>query len=243
MFGDFRLHDQFRTEVVCIGAERTPVLVIDNFLKDAEALVEFAARAAFSPVDQTIYPGLRVPIPMEYPFAVLKLLRDALRETFSVSSAQAIGGQADFSLITTRPGDAHYRQRYPHFDGPDPNIIAGLHYLCSSEQGGTSFYRHRSTSFESVNVSRYDAYVRVIEEEIAAQQKPPIRYTNGDTPLFERVASFDAVFNRMLIYRGITLHSPNIASDFRFDANPKTGRLTANAFFLFRTARAPARPR
>lgn len=243
MFGDFRLHDEFRAEVVNVGAERTPVLVIDNFLKDAEALVEFAVRAPFSAVDRTIYPGLRAPIPMEYPFAVLKLLRDVLRETFGVSSAHAIGGQADFSVVATPPGEAHYRQLYPHFDGPDPNIIAGLHYLCASEHGGTSFYRHRSTGFESVNASRYEAYVRIIEEEIAAQQEPPIRYTNGDTPLFERIASFDSAFNRVLIYRGINLHSSNIASDFRFDGNPRTGRLTANSFFLFRMAGAPARAR
>jgi hypothetical protein len=233
MFGDFKLHEDFRCEIVRVGAERLPVLVIDNFLRNAEALVDFAARAAFTPVDRTIYPGVRAPIPMEYPFAVLKLLERPLREAFGVARARAAGGQADFSLITLRPEEAHYRQLHPHFDGPDPNIIAGLHYLCSPEHGGTSFYRHRSSGFESIDKARYADYARAIEGEIEARQERTASYANGDTPLFERTASFDAAFNRMLLYRGMSLHSANVPPDFHFDANPRTGRLTANAFLLF----------
>lgn len=52
--------------------------------------------------------------------------------------------------------------------------------------------------------------------------------------MFERTLSLEAAFNRVLIYRSINLHSADIGPAFGFDANPKTGRLTANTFFYYR---------
>ena len=43
----------------------------------------------------------------------------------------------------------------------------------------------------------------------------------------------EPVFNRVLIYRSMTLHSADIAEDFDFDPDPRTGRLTVNALFNF----------
>jgi hypothetical protein len=59
---------------------------------------------------------------------------------------------------------------------------------------------------------------------------PPAQYVDGDTPLFERIARYDAVFNRMLVYRGSMLHSVNVPAGFVPDANPRTGRLSINTF-------------
>ncbi|HEY5806996.1 MAG TPA: DUF6445 family protein, partial [Povalibacter sp.] len=53
-----------------------------------------------------------------------------------------------------------------------------------------------------------------------------------DTPLFERIARYEAVFNRALIYRGSLLHSVNVPNDFVPDTNPRTGRLTLNTFLI-----------
>jgi hypothetical protein len=63
--------------------------------------------------------------------------------------------------------------------------------------------------------------------------KPPPRdYVRGDTPQFEQIHAIEARFNRMLVYRGITLHSGNPSPDFKPDFNPRTGRLTVNMFLL-----------
>ena len=51
-------------------------------------------------------------------------------------------------------------------------------------------------------------------------------YANGDSAQFERIANYEPVFNRMLIYRGKSLHSASIGPAFAFDADPRTGRLT-----------------
>ena len=55
-------------------------------------------------------------------------------------------------------------------------------------------------------------------------------YINGDTELFEQIASVPAVFNRILIYRRNSLHSGCIDRDFVPDPNPLTGRLSINCF-------------
>ena len=52
--------------------------------------------------------------------------------------------------------------------------------------------------------------------------------------MFERTQTFAAVFNRVLIYRSINLHSADIGPAFAFDADPRRGRLTANTFFYYR---------
>jgi len=47
--------------------ERSPVLVIDNFLSDPEVLIDFAAaHAQFESVSNAFYPGVRAPIPPIY---------------------------------------------------------------------------------------------------------------------------------------------------------------------------------
>jgi hypothetical protein len=61
----------------------------------------------------------------------------------------------------------------------------------------------------------------------------PSGFIGGDSELFERIASFPAVFNRALIYRGISLHAGDIEAAFPFDPDPRKGRLTANTVFFF----------
>jgi hypothetical protein len=230
---NYRLHPNFSWRAEAIGREGQRVVVIDNFLVEAEALVEQAAGAAFAPAPETLYPGVRARLALTYTFVFRDQLADVFREAFALDVADIAGGQTDFSVVTTPPRCAHVRQLYPHFDGPDPNIIAGLHYLCDGANGGTSFYRHRATGYEVIGREREGAYVEALKGEIA-RSPPRTHYPCGDSDLFERIASFPAVFNRLLIYRGAGLHSGDIGADFGFDPNPRTGRLTANTFLAFR---------
>ena len=59
---------------------------------------------------------------------------------------------------------------------------------------------------------------------------PPAQYVNGDTPLFERSARYEAAFDRAIVYPGASLHSGDIPPGFVPDADPRTGRLTVNSF-------------
>jgi Family of unknown function (DUF6445) len=58
---------------------------------------------------------------------------------------------------------------------------------------------------------------------------PPAAYYSGDQR-FERIAGYEASFNRALLYRGITLHSGAIINPAGLSPDPRVGRLTINAF-------------
>ncbi|HEY6641877.1 DUF6445 family protein [Povalibacter sp.] len=210
-----------------IGNGRAPVLVIDNARPDAQALIEVAAARTDYSVRSLYYPGVRSSAPPEYAHSTVTRLRDLIRTTFDLAGELVIT-DSTFSLVVTPPDKLLPFQRVPHFDSADQNRIAVLHYLC--DLGGTSFYRHRSTGTEIVTADMQERYMRSVNAEVRTVGMPPAQYVDGDTPLFERIARYDAVFNRMLVYRGSMLHSVNVARGFVPDANPRTGRLSINTF-------------
>ena len=217
--------------VTQVGAERAPVMVIDNFLAHPEELVEEAAtQHPFKPF-ALYYPGVRAPIHPMYPLAVYQILRDPIRKIFGLDGLDVVMADSDFRMVTQGPAGLHPRQKVPHYDGADPNVIVVLHYLARQPQGGTSMYKHRQTGFERIAGNRVEPFEKAINEEL--KSATPEGFVNGDTDLFERIASFPGLFNRALIYRGISLHSGDIAADFPFDPDPLTGRLTANTVFGF----------
>jgi hypothetical protein len=145
--------------------------------------------------------------------------------------------ECNFSLVTLRAEDTVPFQRIPHFDGTDMHRIAVLHYLCETRHGGTAFYRHRTTGFEVITPANVRTYTQALDDDIRRTGMPAAGFVNGSTALFERIAAYDAVFNRALVYRGTSLHSGSLPADFVPDANPRTGRLTLNTFLQLRTAR------
>ena len=215
-----------------IGNAREPVIVVENAWSDVEGLVEAAAARGDYRTRSLYYPGLRSPAPPEYARATLATLRDLIRKTFGISREMEIV-DSTFSLVVTPPEKLVPFQRVPHFDSADPNRIAVLHYL--SNLGGTSFYRHRSTGTEIVTADMQERYMRTVNTEVRTVGMPPAQYVDGDTPLFERIARYDAIVNRMLIYRGSLLHSVNVPQGFVPDANPRLGRLSINTFLAVKT--------
>jgi hypothetical protein len=210
------------------------VLVIDNFAEAPEALVEYAAaQAPFPPAQQTFYPGLRAPAPIEFVQGVHAYMEGALRAAFGLEGQTVVSGGWDFSLVTRPADELTLRQRMPHIDSTHPGNLALLLYLTPTPQGGTGFYRHRSTGFEAITEDRFDRYEAALKAEVATFGEPA-GYICGDTPIFERIADCEAVFNRLIVYRGRDLHAASLAPDFAGDPDPRKGRLTLNLFFHFR---------
>lgn len=232
--GQLRLHERCRVSSERVGAERLPVLVVDSFLSNPDLLVEYAAQhCSFEGVSDTFYPGTRAQAPPIYSFAVRAFLGAAIGVAFGLNNSRVTGELGHFSLVTTPPEKLSVLQRMPHFDNPNPKQLAVLHYLCGPADGGTSFYRHRRTEFEFVDESRRDGYAAAVKEDLAVLGPPPLKYICGDDAMFERIAGFDAAFNRVLVYRSVDLHSADIPPVSCFDPNPRSGRLTANFFFYY----------
>ena len=232
--GRFGLHQEFRSSVLRIGQERSPLLVVDNFLSDPEMLIDYAAaHATFSSVNDTRYPGVRAPLPQIYSLAVRAYLGVLIAETFQLGASPLAGELAFFSLVTKRPEQLRTWQRVPHFDNSDEQQLAVLHYLSPRDQGGTSFYRHRATGYEVIRPQRVVEYMAAVDAELAAAETADAAFIGGDTVCFQRFAKVEGNYNRLIVYRSANLHSPDIPADFQFDRAPRTGRLTANLFFKF----------
>jgi hypothetical protein len=227
----FRPHPEIRPRVDPIGADRAPVMVIDNFVADPEALIG-AAEAAFALKSEprSYFPGIVSAVPQAYAMAAVDFLMPALCRTFGVSGHVLQGG-CDFQLVTTPPSDLTQRQSIPHFDAADPTLLASVHYLCAAPFRGTAFYRHVSTGVESIDRHRLASYEASLAEEL--ERHPPTGYIDGDTPLFSRLAEYEPVFNRIILFRGASLHSGLADSGHGFAPDPRTGRLTTNLFLKF----------
>lgn len=223
------LDAQFAYSAYWVGQEKSPLLVIDNFLKDPQQLVDFCAKATTLEQIDTYYPGIRVAAPDIYLQALFHYLGPLLAEVFALSLDAIQGGRALYSLVTTPPEQLEPKQCLPHVDSFTPGELACVHYLCTPEQGGTSFYRHKSTGYETLSNHRIEAYNQSLVDQ-GAVAKEPKSYMNGANAFFDRIAKIDALFNRIIIYPTNLLHSANISSKFQFSPHPREGRLTLNSF-------------
>ena len=228
-----RLHANFRHEIVYIGNDAAPVLMVDNFLSDPEIVREYVVGQGIFKPGHASYPWIQSVVPPVYVHALRLFLVDIIKPVFGLENAQLAKAFSGFSLVTTPPDKLNIAQCLPHFDSTDPKQIALLHYVCPPGKGGTAFYRHRRTGYEYVDETRLANYTDSVNAELREMGMIPARYVNGSTSQYERIAGFEPVFNRVLIYRSMTLHSADIAEDFDFDPDPRTGRLTVNALFNF----------
>ena len=215
-----------------VGRESEPIVVIDNFAPDPDALVDAAAAAALTPAGE-FYPGPRAPAPPEYFAQVGGLVAAAVRKVFGYQDHLAVD-RALFSLATTAPADLSLAQRIPHVDSVEPGRIAIVHYLSRTDFGGTRFFRHRATGFETIDAARHRAYLDALAADFAAQGEPPPGYIGTDSPLFEAIATVPPAWNRAILYRSSLLHCAAIPNYIALPADPRTGRLTIASFLTAR---------
>jgi len=213
-----------------IGAEKEPLLIIDNFAPQADAWVKYAGILNFKKL-APYYPGVRAPISADYLRLHVEPLQPLLAETFGYRSGAKLV-EAFYSIVTTPPDELVPLQRMPHFDGGGDEKLALLHYLSPASMGGTAFYRHKSTGYQTVPDAKYPAYKASLEADVEKHGLPAPDYFRNSNDMFERIGSCDAAFNRAVIYRGTNLHAVDLPEGFAFDPSPQTGRLTINTFLL-----------
>ncbi|ALS99895.1 DUF6445 family protein [Lacimicrobium alkaliphilum] len=224
-------HKNMQIQSLHIGKEQAPLLVVDNFVDQSQWLVEQACKEHLV-ANSPYYPGIRAAAPARYRQLLLQSLESTLIDAFGLPANSLSFSVCHFSVVTTPPQQLKLLQRIPHFDTPERDALAAVHYLFEGDQGGTAFYRHRKTGFETIDKGRAPEYFRSLEAENNGPNLPKASegYISGDTPLFEKIAEQQGVFNRLIVYRRHSLHSGAIPANASLSADPRQGRLTISSF-------------
>lgn len=226
------MHAGWSVSVVTQGLEAQPVVVIDGFAPEPEALVEDASYLAFRSMGEH-YPGIRAPVAAPVLRPMLAAIAPIAAATFGAGTLEVV--DAFYSLVTTPPSALAPIQRLPHFDEMAPTRLALLHYLARDEGTGTAFFRHRATGFESVDRDRLAPYRQALDADLQRHGLPDPAYIAGDTAVFEQVARHRGRFNRAILYRSNTLHCAAIPPETVLSRDPGNGRLTVNTFLELRS--------
>ena len=211
-----------------LGYESLPIAIIDNFADEPDRLIASACEAHFEQIGE-FYPGPRARAPAVYMTGVASIVAPVVSALFGVGDSLRLD-RALFSIATTPPKDLTLAQRLPHIDSVNERAIAIIHYLSKNEFGGTAFYRHRATGFESVSEARHARYLDQLKSDILKFGEPSPAYIAGDTPLFEQIGRVEAKFNRAVIYRSNQLHCAILPNDALLPVAPREGRLTIASF-------------
>jgi hypothetical protein len=211
-----------------VGDENEPVVVIDGFSGQVGALRQAAIAAEYRPGGAS-YPGLRARADPSY----LDIRRDLMMQVMMQVFGLRRGIRCEtctFSLVTLAEAELSPLQRIPHYDHSSSGLIAVMHYLSDETSGGTAFYRHRRTGFGVISPDRVAAYGTALAEDEREYGMPPARYHFGESDRFTMTGAVDAKPDRLVLYRGRTLHSGIIPDAAALSADPATGRLTVNMF-------------
>jgi hypothetical protein len=231
------INDKLTMQTLYMGHEKNKVLCFDNFLANPAQLIDHARQSKFSPYPAAVqrkgYPGVRTAAPADLGSELRGRIVDIIKNDFDIPVGSSITPLQDALCLMTVPEiELGPLQRVPHFDASNPHFFAALLYLCGEEHGGTGFYRHNSTGYESITPERCDRYLDSSYEELNSK-KPDKQYFSESNDFYTRTGFIPARFNRLVVYRGCVLHSANILSGISLNPDPVVGRLTANIFFTF----------
>lgn len=215
-------------KTIYLGRDKSPLVIIDGFSNAVELIISAGLQANYKPAGAA-YPGLRAAANPNYLKLHDALMFQIFQETFNLSKHIAVENAA-YSLVTTPRTELKDYQCIPHIDDTNSNLLAIMHFLRGPETGGTAFYRHKRTGFETITAERYDSYKRALAEDEAAYGPPVKDYIHGDTNRFEMIENIEARPDRLVIYRGHALHSGYITPMTHLSSDPAKGRLTVNMF-------------
>lgn len=211
-----------------MGREKEPLVIIDGFSGIADALLDAGYAATYQHAGAS-YPGIRSWADPSYLDRRRDLMMQIMQRVFGFTKGVRLDAST-FSLVTLGEKELHPLQRIPHYDHSSGEVIAVMHYLLGAETGGTAFYRHRRTGFETITPAREDAYNAALAMDERQHGMPPAQFCYGDTDWFEMVDEVEAAPDRLVLYRGRQLHSGVIPDASLLSSDPRKGRLTINMF-------------
>lgn len=210
-----------------VGQEQSPVIRIDNVLRDPTDLVRYAQQEAkFEAVAGNLYPGVRAALPLKYVEGAVRALDPLIRQTYDIGGAKLANAECFFSIVTTPPDALLPFQKIPHIDTSHPLHFAVVHFLCGEPFGGTGFYRQAATGFEKITPAR----------EPLLQLPDDAGYIDEHSSDYQQIGVVDAVFDRLILYPSNLLHSGAIPDGMNFSADSQIGRLTAKFIIGYHSA-------
>lgn len=230
-----QINSEFTPVALTVGHEKTPVILIDDFLMNPQGLIQIAINhAVFYAERKTAYPGLRADLPESAVRAIASKAEKIIRESYGISSELSLNKYyGSYSVVATHEKDLGVIQRVPHYDTKHPLFFAVLLYLNSGNHGGTNFFRHSPTDFERISEENFSEYIQRVEQFFKNNGLPAAQYYRCQDEHYINIGSVDYKPNRLVIYPGNLLHSGEIKVPTDIDPNPETGRLTANIFLEF----------
>jgi hypothetical protein len=232
---DIQITSNLAIQVRTVGVDKTPIIVIDNFAVNTDSIINYACQSTtFNSLDNTLYPGIRAPLPKDYVINVLQAIYLEICRVYKIPIHLKLTPQEIyFSLITKASEDLSLLQRMPHFDTSRPFYFAVLHYLNNGKHGNTGLFRHKPTGLEKIENHNAEHYLNAAQHFIEVHGEPPQKYFTQSSAHFELYEEIEYKPNRLVIYPGQLLHSIIISPEDDIDENPRTGRLTANIFIEF----------
>jgi hypothetical protein len=211
-----------------------PVMVIDNALRDPEALVRHAEahRSEFENAPFNAYPGIQLRMDEDFTQRLEELFSANLRRF--LDARRTLRMHTRLAMVTTKPEDLQPRQIICHRDhqelAANESIAASVLYLFRDESlGGTSFYAPVKSEQETALLVHDSS--TMLKDAFLAKYGLQSRYFDDMPAYFRRIGTVPAKWNRLIFYDGGTFHSGDIRSPDKLNADPRSGRLTLNGFF------------
>lgn len=219
--------------------DKDHAVVIDDFLLNADALVEYAATHTSEFASPNAgFPGVQIRANDDAMAEVFRFVRSFLSREYGFMRG-GIGMRSWLSLVTAPPEKLTFMQRICHIDPSSDHgrgKYAACLYLFKDERlGGTSFYRWRNEELVqqgakllSEDPPAGEAFMR---EHFAETFGGPAKYMTGSNDVAELIHTVPARYNRFVFFSDDLPHGASIAHPERLDEYPRKGRLSLNLLF------------
>ena len=212
-------------------------VIIDDFLREPHALIEYAAQNAdaFYAAERS-YPGLLHNVDNQAMQYITRFIRTSMGKQFSFLRG-GVETSTLLSMATLQPDELSNLQRLCHSDPRgrfDRRNFAGLVYLFENEElGGTGFYRWKEmeliTQATALDLEDAQRALAFLQKHFPTYNAPAC-YMSGSNEIAELLVEVPARFNRFVFYSGDVPHSANISSPEHLSGDFRSGRLTLNCF-------------
>lgn len=222
-----------RLETVALdGGAR--VFVIDDFVRDPEALVALARAMAgqFKAVPGHPYPGPQLSVPDGVSGELRNFFEQQMRARLGARAF--LGMYARFSRVIQDVMTLDARQRVCHRDDaglPAGEMVAAfVHYLFrDAALGGTVFFR---SSMSLADTAQFWRDANTLDPAVFGDKYDiPQGYMTESNRFFEVIGRVPAKWNRAIFYDGGIFHSGDVGRAPLAAYREDSGRLTINAFF------------